>query len=247
MSATAILERFHDAILKNDADIAAGDIKANRLGIYIDGYRTRLTQAIRNDYPATLYLLGGKLFDQLALGYIEATPPRSFNLDRYPHGFAAFTNSHPDTFARELTELESTIAQVFMAEESTPLTKTDLQRLTQEQFANLPLRPRAAATLLQFTYPVNGWFDEERAGKKPEAPSQQASYLYVFRHNNEVKRLDISYPAYLLLEQLFSTPSLAYAIETIATAYPQQAAKIMQNVQQWFVVWLDKGVFRIDT
>src|ERR1700722_18195667 len=115
-----ILDRFHDAILKNDEDIAVNDIKANRLGIYIDGYRIRLTEAIRSDYPATLHLLGGKAFDQLALAFIEACPPQSFNLDRYPHGFADFIVGNPDIFAREVAKLEAAIAQVFMDAESLP-------------------------------------------------------------------------------------------------------------------------------
>src|SRR5689334_9473950 len=106
-----ILERFHDSILENDADIAAPDIKANRLGIYIDGYRMRLIQAIRSDYPATLWLLGGKAFDQQALTYIEANPPQGFNLDHYPHRFSKSLAAVPDIFVREVAELESAIAQ----------------------------------------------------------------------------------------------------------------------------------------
>lgn len=242
-----IFDRFHEAILKNDVDIAVQDIKANRLNIYLDGYRARLTNAIRSDYPATLHLLGGKLFDQLALAFIEANPSRSFNLDPYPHGFAAFIAGNPDKFASEVAELESAIAQTFMAAESSPLTVNHLQELTEAAFAKQPLLPRTASKLLEFTYPVNHWFTEERAGKKPDIPQQHASYLYVYRHDNEARRLELPYEAYLLMERLFISPSLEKAIEAAASAHPQQADEIMRNVQQWFAQWLKKGVFRIDS
>ncbi len=43
--------------------------KSDRLAIYGNAYRTRLTEALENDYPALKYLLGEDDFRILSLSY----------------------------------------------------------------------------------------------------------------------------------------------------------------------------------
>src|ERR1700744_6194484 len=87
----AILNHFQDAILENDATLAEQDIKpGGHLKVYIEGYRIRLAQALRTDYPALCNLLGKEEFGRLAEAYIKATPSTSYNLDNYSLRFAEF-------------------------------------------------------------------------------------------------------------------------------------------------------------
>lgn len=238
-----LLKQFHKSILDNDAAHALPALKPNnrltperQMAIYHDGYRLRLTQAIRDDYPALFALLGEAAFDKLALAYIESHPPLHFNLDRYPHGFSSFMERHlEDAFAIDLTMLEDAIAQVFMSPESEPLSASSLSDLEPEQFANLRLQPRLASRLLALRYPVDDWLLAQRNGNILPPPDPQGSYLYVYRHRNQVQRISLPEPAYRLLEQLFRNVPLGEALDAVGPAC----------LQSWFADWLSKEFFRI--
>jgi len=242
-----LLDEFHTAILTGDTTSAAESIKKNtriapeeQLAIFIEGYRIRLTQAIRSDYPALLALLGDKIFDALALQYIKNHPPMGFNLDRYPHEFAAFMHDNRDDgFAAEIAALEGMIAEVFMMEESTPLTPSALTGLTPEDFGNLVLKPRNASRLLAFDYPVDDWLAAQRAGNIPSRPEKGATFLYVYRHQNNVQRVALTEAAYSLLGRLFNGLSVGEALDV-----PAHTESIAANLQLWFAEWMEKGFFR---
>jgi hypothetical protein len=246
------LTHFHDAILEKNAAIVRPEIKDNnrvnphiQLAIYIDGYRLRLMQAIAEDYPAFKKLLGDEEFRRLALQYIEVTPSEHFNLDRYPHSFAEFAiKESGKSFATDIARLESAIAIVFMEEESEPLDASAIIKLSAETFASMRLTPRTASRLMAFDYPVNTWLEEERADKNPPAPQAQKEFLYLYRHNNNVMRAELTEPAYLFLQQLFNDKSVEEALEAVIKIHPQYEEQILGNVQLWFSEWLTKGFFR---
>ena len=59
-----------------------------RFAIYAGGYRSRLLETLRDEYPALRLLVGETVFDLFAEGYIAARPPRHFSLYDYGAGFA---------------------------------------------------------------------------------------------------------------------------------------------------------------
>ena len=115
-----LFEDLHAAILNNDVARIKADLKNNdgekRFAIYAEGYRLRLQEALKADYPALLSVLGNTAFEEQAQHYIEHHAPTGYNLDTYPQGFAK--HLLPDDFASNLAKLESYIAIIFMAEES---------------------------------------------------------------------------------------------------------------------------------
>jgi len=242
-----LLDEFHTAILTGDAKPAAKSVKKNprlapdqQVAIYIDGYRLRLTQAIRSDYPALLALLGDEAFDRLALAYIEANPPEGYNLDRYPHPFAAFVCAHAnDAFASDLAALEGAIAEVFMMAESEPLDPSALGGLSPEAFGSLTLKPRHASRVLALDYPVDDWLSAQRAGNVPARPEKNPAFLYVYRHQNNVQRVPLSEAAYMVLERLFRELPVSEALDI-----PEHENTIAANLQAWFAEWMAKGFFR---
>ena len=69
----------------------AGDARLDaegRFAIYAGGYRTRLLETLREDYPALRLLVGATVFDLFASSYITACPPHNFSLYDYGAGFA---------------------------------------------------------------------------------------------------------------------------------------------------------------
>jgi hypothetical protein len=241
-----LLDDFHAAILTGDAAPAAKSLKHHprlepheQLAIYIDGYRLRLTEAIRSDYPALLACLGDESFDKLALSYIESNPPAEYNLDHYPYAFAAFVREQQDDqLATDLAALEGAIAEIFTMPESDPLEASALAALTPEAFGSLTLSARAASRLLSFDYPVNDWLLAQRAGTVPASAEKNPTFLYIHRHQNNVQRTPVSEEAYMLLERLFKGMPIGEALDI------PQAEIIAANLQAWFAEWMEKGFFR---
>jgi hypothetical protein len=69
----------------------AGDARLGaegRFAIYAGGYRSRLTETLRDEYPALRLLVGDTVFDLFAESYIAARAPRHFSLYDYGAGFA---------------------------------------------------------------------------------------------------------------------------------------------------------------
>src|SRR5262245_35091399 len=69
----------------------AGDARLGaeaRFAIYAGGYRSRLAETLREDYPALRLLVGDTVFGLFAESYIAAHPPRHFSLYDYGAGFA---------------------------------------------------------------------------------------------------------------------------------------------------------------
>jgi len=243
------IETFHDAILNKDTSQALPAIKPNprippeqQLSIYIDGYRLRLIEAIRSDYPALLLYLGESEFDRLALRYIETTPPTHFNLDRYPHAFAATLQN--DDFAIDLAQLEAAIARVFMREESKPLTSGALLGITPETLAEMILTPRTASELLTLNYPADTYMEDMREGKAHVKPQTEPRHLFLVRHGNEVKRHVLSAPEYLILSRLAAGMNVGDALESVIEERPEYMSDMPEILQTAFARWIAGGFFK---
>ena len=107
---------------------------ARRLSIYANAYRSRLVEALGNDYPAMRELLGEDDFDKLMLEFISAHPSRVANLRWYGGELARFLARAPrwrrkPLFA-ELAAFEWALGLAFDA--------TDLPLLDAEGVARIP-------------------------------------------------------------------------------------------------------------
>lgn len=63
---------------------------AARVGIYVEAYRARLLDMLRDEYPALRLLVGDSVFDLFAQGYLAAHPPSGFSLYALGSGFARY-------------------------------------------------------------------------------------------------------------------------------------------------------------
>jgi len=245
-----LLTDFHKALLVNDGAKIALALKPHprlspeqQFAIYADGYRIRLVAAIRSDYPASLDYLGEQKFDALALQYIEQNPPKSYNLDFYPHKFAEFVaENFEDVFAIELAILEGAIAEVFMLPDSEPLAPNALTNLSTEEFGEKKLQLRTASRLLQFYTNVNEWLNVQRAGDKLQ-PEFITNFLWIYRHNNEVQRYELSQAEFLMLQQFSLGNTITETLEKVTGEHEELTEIVAENLQQYFQKWVSKEFF----
>jgi hypothetical protein len=247
--------QFQQAVMDADASAIAPRFSPHprlsaqqQLAIYADGYRIRLTEAIITDYPALMACIGDAGMQQAALAYALAHPSTSYNLDRYSHPFADwFAAQSDDVFATEIARLEQAIAEIFMAPESAPLTAQDFARANPDDFAKACLPLRRAGRLLAFTYPAESWLSQQRLGQEaPPRPEAVTQWVYVYRHNHEVRRAVLEEAAYRLLAELASGRCVEDALDAVTSGNPQHEAALAAHLQAWFAHWLAEGFFAGD-
>lgn len=155
MTSLAGLQRaFQRQVLERGAHVATelagaehGDLPA-RLGAYVEGYRSRLVEALGVPYSALRQVMGADEFDELAREYIERTPSRHYNIRYYGAGLAALVaERRKDPAGATLAELarwEWLLAEVFDAVDDEPLALEALAAIEPADWRSVCFSPRAS-------------------------------------------------------------------------------------------------------
>lgn len=242
------LGMMQDAILKGDGNEMDPDLRiipkpdfspAEQIQSYIDGYRYRLYDVVHEDFPALIAAMGEGAFEEMLDAYIEATPSEHFNVARYVEQFPEYVREGQDPFFYELSVLETVLTRIHDAEETDVLGQDDLGGVTPETFMDLKLNPRSALKLLAFSYPVNAYYDAHLNGENPDIPEKSPSFLVVYRHEDQIWRLDLEEREYIVLSSLFNGLPVG---EALSAAVPEEDEEAMANVGVWFSKWMSNGL-----
>ena len=242
------LGMMQDAILKGDGNEMDPDLRiipkpdfspAEQIQSYIDGYRYRLYDVVHEDFPVLIAAMGEGAFEEMLDAYIEATPSEHFNVARYVEQFPEYVREGQDPFFYELSVLETVLTRIHDAEETDVLGQDDLGGVTPETFMDLKLNPRSALKLLAFSYPVNAYYDAHLNGANPDIPEKSPSFLVVYRHEDQIWRLDLEEREYMVLSSLFNGLPVG---EALSAAVPEEDEDAMANVGVWFSKWMSNGL-----
>ncbi len=240
----AILDNLQNSILRNDANLMADLIKnPTRINIYNEGYRIRLSGAVRSDYPTLEYYLSPEIMEKYLHDYVETIPSNFYSLDDYPIGFAQYIKKHcPDKFAAELAELESAIAEIFWLPDSACFTPP--KDLTPEALMDLQVNLRLAAKLLIHNHNSNQYIKDFREDLSPTTPQIKETYLLVLRHENTVQRHQLAQGEYLIIDAINKGKTIGSAIEQVIEQQKDLLPEIAANLQIWVANWMQSGFFR---
>lgn len=244
---TTSIQKLQTAILENKPAEAIDLLGRKnpslpaRLGAYIQGYRIRLEKTVANDYPTLKHYLGDAAFEALVRDYVEATPSTNYTIDVYPIGFADYVCTHAaDKAAHSLAMLESAIAEVFWLPDSEPFIPN--ADFNMDELLSLTLCHRTAAKPLVLTCDAESYLQAFRAGKPQAKIEPSRCFLFVVRHQNEVKRHILDAAEYELLCALNGQP-FASALETTMSTNDAHATAINQNLGTWLNKWIQHGFF----
>ena len=126
-----------------------------RIGIYAQGYRYRLMDVLKIEFPKLYYLLGDEAFDYLALQYIEAYPSDHYSVRYFGRFLANFIRSldyHPAL--SELACFEWFLGETLDAADAIAMTWDDLQQCPQDQWPQLCFSLHPSCRLITLDYPV---------------------------------------------------------------------------------------------
>lgn len=153
-----------------------------RLDTYVEGYRTRLVDALGATYSVLKRTVGGGDFARWMRDYIDATPSKHYSVREYGADLAQWLASYSDAEdagrLAELARWEWTLADVFDARDDEPLQIAALVAVPPQAWPGLSLTLRASvrrfetrSNIVQWWRAANG-LCEQPAELMDEAPSQ---------------------------------------------------------------------------
>jgi hypothetical protein len=237
------LEKLQNSIIGNNTQ-ATDLLKTNskiskqkQLQIYQEGYKIRLLQAVKSDYPTFCFYMGEEESDKIILDFVENNNSEFYSLDFYPFKFSDYIqNKNISTEANQLATLESYIAQIFYAKDSAPLTAQHITQMSEVELDSFRFKPRTASAILQFDYDVENYLQKFRAGENPSQIENRKNYIYIVRNNNEVKRFYLDEEEFVTLNNLLSGQSTEAAVNS----------ELAQELfPQWLNKWLINGFFAL--
>ncbi len=124
-----------------------------RLATYVEGYRSRLVEALGSTYPVLKLALGDGEFERLMHEYIESSPSRHYSIRYYGERLADRLSTLTATDERgpglaELARWEWQLADVFDAPDDEALTVDALADVPPEAWATVSFSPRACVRRL---------------------------------------------------------------------------------------------------
>ncbi len=213
---------------------------AQRLGIYRGMYEGRLAEALETDYPLLSGFLGERLFRELVRLYIREHPSRSYTLNRlgdHLPGFLAEVEGLPrPAFLQDLARYELALTEVFDEAETPPIEPDEIAARPEQEWENALLKPIAAFRLLSLRYPVREWARLFRQDATTPAPRRRNTWLAVFRRRYRPRALELTRPAFRILEALAAGAPLGVAIRRVRAGEEQLFG--------WFREWVSEGLFQ---
>ncbi len=175
-----------EAVIVADDRISA----EQRLDIYADAYFYRLLDVFKEDFPATLAVLGETDFHNLITGYLVEYPPTEPSIAHAGEYLATFLREHPlrkrAPFIADLTMLERTLVESFCAADLDPLDTTAVRAIAPEEWPSLQLQMHPASHLLELDYTLEPLLRAVERNESWTTPPQKAQTIMVWRRDMQV-------------------------------------------------------------
>jgi hypothetical protein len=159
-----IQEAFQRFLLAGDSEINACVVGTERvpietrLGIYGDGYRSRLIEALQTSFPVLADLLGETDFQALAAQYVNAHESTFFSVRYYGDQLADFLGGDAEyskaPILAELARWEWAMAAAFDAADAEPIDISAFAELAPEDWAELRFEWSPAVQVVELEWNV---------------------------------------------------------------------------------------------
>lgn len=224
-----------EGIVRGDERLSA----IERLDIYATAYFYRLLDCLKEDFPATLAVIGAENFRQLVAEYLAEFPPTQPSIFYAGRSLADFVRGHRFSerwpFVEDLARLERATIEVFHGPEATPLDAQAMRSVPPEQWPGVVLRRHPASTILDQTWKVTDVLRAVNEARDWSEPPKHACSVLVFRQDAQVYFREIDPVERRALDKAGETVNLADICEIIAsgTDAADPAAEINRLLQRW--------------
>ncbi|HVN91523.1 MAG TPA: DNA-binding domain-containing protein [Candidatus Binataceae bacterium] len=175
-----------EAVIIGDDRLSA----EQRLDIYANAYFYRLLDVFKEDFPATLAVLGETDFHNLITGYLVEYPPAEPSVAHAGQHLADFIRQHPlqkrATFLADLATLERALIESFCASDMDPLDATAMHTIGPEEWPSLQMRLHPASQLLELDHTIEPLMRSVERGESWSYPPRKAETILVWRRDTQV-------------------------------------------------------------
>jgi hypothetical protein len=224
-----------EAIIRGDERLSARE----RVAIYANAYFYRLLDVFKEDFPATLAVLGDDQFHNLITGYLIEYPPSEPSIMHAGRSLSDFLRGHPLVerfpFIADLATLERAQVEVFHAADAFPLTATDLSAIPPEQWPAILILRHPASRLLELGWSVTGILRAVERQENWETPAAVTAHLLVSRCKAKVFYRELECDELAALRVAENGATFAALCEAVAreTDRGDPAARISTLLTGW--------------
>lgn len=163
-SLAEIQSRLRDAVVRGEAGgiaplLAGGLAPGRRLTIHQRHYRASLVSAIRSKFPATAWLVGASILDDVASDFVREHPPTAPCMAEYGRTFPQFLSTRSMVsrlpYLCCFAELEWHIGEVAIAVDLPALTLAELAGAGADDLVSLRLTLQPGIRYRHLSWPVD--------------------------------------------------------------------------------------------
>jgi hypothetical protein len=226
---------------------ARGLSPADRLEIYREQFWLRHVANLVDDFPTLGWVTGAPAFRELAATYLEAYPPRTWELQRLGADLPAYVACHSrwgrDALAVDACRLDWTFMEAFDAADTPPLDLSVLAGAQEDAVTMARVSLHPSLRLLALEHPVHELRETVKravgGGEAIERPAEAPTLVVVWRDAACVlKALPIDPAAFALLSELAAGTPLGQACERAAQTHGDDVGA---RVGGWFQEWTSRG------
>ncbi|MBS0226893.1 MAG: putative DNA-binding domain-containing protein [Proteobacteria bacterium] len=219
-----------------------GDRRDQRMRIYGDAYRLRLTDILANDFPVLHALVGEDMFDALAGGYLHAHPSRHPSVRHFGCDFPDWLRQqeHPSTWSM-LADFEWAQGEAFDAVDAAAIALTDIAALPADAWPGLRLTLHPAIRRVHAPDCIPEIVEAHHAGRPlPSMKDCDPSDWLLWRADFRVhwRRLDADEA--MLLDMVAGSATFADLCAQLSTQTPETTAAL--RVVSLLKLWITDGL-----
>lgn len=223
------------AVIRGDERLSA----IERLDIYANMYFYRLLDCMKEDYPATLAVVGADNFHNLITGYLLAHPPSHPSLLYAGRHLADYLSAHPLCekwpFIADLARLERALIEVFHGPDAPALEPNQIRAVAATDWPALELRTHPALQLLMLEWNVAEVLRAVEEANDWCAPKHETAAILIWRTGNRCYYRDLEGTELAGIRALANGVNLAALCERIAAAAgaADPTALIFELLERW--------------
>jgi Putative DNA-binding domain len=259
VTSLAFLQRFvSDAIRRRSSNLDSevdgriseliapstrGMSPADRIEIYREQFWLRHISNLEEDYPTLGWVLGAAAFREVAADYLQAFPPRSWNLERLGQdlpSFLVFAQPSPSALACDAAQLDWAFMEAFGALDAPPFDDSVLAAAAEDTWPSARILFHPSVRALGLSYPVQSLRDSVQRRESPQRPPPRESHVVVWRDPaSYLRSVVVERNAFELLRALMAGVPLGAACERVATSGGDgaDADEIGRHIARWFQEW----------
>lgn len=213
-----------------------------RLGIYADGYRLRIIEALASAYPILKAWLGDDLFGKTARSYIDAYPSTYRNMRWMGDQMSAHLQKTlaQQPIAAELAQFEWALGLAFDADDAPVLSLQDLAVIPPQDWGDLRFNFHPAVQLFSPKYNVLQIWQALNVNTTPPKVVQMNEPYVVWRKDLNSHYRALESAEYIAIQQMMAGASFADLCEKLQENASEDAATM--QAAQYLSGWLNGGM-----